>query len=197
MIKLNHRSILIIVFSLWCSTSFSQKLKFDVFLLGNKIGETTIERKDSDGIKRYSLRSNTDAKLLFVEKKSIMSTDVIYDRDGRFFYSLFQNIKNEEKFLTKVLSDNNKLTITRDGEQSIIPASVNYSSILLYFAEPQNLQKVFSERLGQFFQMIRQNDGTYLASVDGHTAIYTYKSGKLVALEMKGSLGSVMMKLAQ
>ena len=193
--KQANRSFLIIVFALWLSTSFGQKLKYDVFLLGNKIGETTIERKDSAGIKRYSLRSNTDAKVLFVEKKSRMSTDVVYDKNGNFFYSLFQNIKNEDKFLTKILWDNNKLVVNKDGAQTVIPSQVNYSSILLYFSEPPNLQKVFSERLGQFFEMVRQADGTYLASLDGHTAIYTYKAGKLIALEMKGSLGSVLMKL--
>jgi hypothetical protein len=59
------------------------------------------------------------------------------------------------------------------------------------------MQKVFSERLGKFFEMVRQSDGTYLASLDGHSAVYTYKAGKLIALEMKSTLGSVLMKLVE
>ena len=194
---LNHRGVLIRVFTLWVSISFGQKLKYDIYLLGNKIGEATVERKDSAGLKHYILKSTSDAKVLFVEKKSAMSTDVLYDKNGNLFSSLFQNIKNEDKFLTKVLCNNNKLVVNKDGENSIIPGSVNFSSLLLYFSEPTNLQKVFSERLGQFFEMVRQTNGTYLASLDGHSAIYTYKAGKLIELEMKGSLGSVLLKLVQ
>jgi uncharacterized protein with FMN-binding domain len=69
--------------------------------------------------------------------------------------------------------------------------------VVLYFSEPKNLQKVFSERVGQFFEIVKQADGTYLASLDGHSAVYTYKAGKLIELEMKSSLGSVLMKLVQ
>jgi hypothetical protein len=174
-----------------------QKLKYDVFLMGDKIGETIVERKDSAGLKVYSLRSNTDAKVLFVEKKSAMSTDVVYDKEGKLFSSFFENIKNEDKTLTKVFWDNKKLTVDKDGDKSVLPVAVNFSSLLLYFTEPPTMQKVFSERLGKFFQMVRQSDGTYLASLDGHSAIYTYKAGKLIALEMKSTLGSVLMKLVQ
>jgi hypothetical protein len=165
--------------------------------MGDKIGETIVERKDSAGLKVYSLRSNTDAKVLFVEKKSAMSTDVVYDKEGKLFSSFFENIKNEDKTLTKVFWDNKKLTVDKDGDKSVLPVAVNFSSLLLYFTEPPTMQKVFSERLGKFFQMVRQSDGTYLASLDGHSAIYTYKAGKLIALEMKSTLGSVLMKLVQ
>ena len=85
-----HRSLLTIVFILWCTSSFCQRLKYDVFLFGNKIGETIVERRDSAGHKIYTLRSNTDAKVLFVEKKSIMSTYVLYDKEGNCFLLPFR-----------------------------------------------------------------------------------------------------------
>ena len=156
-----HRSILIIVFLLWCLASFSQKLRYEVYLLGNKIGETTIERKDSAGLKHYLLRSSTDAKIFFVEKKSDMSTDAFYDSKGNLFASFFQNIKNEEKFLTKVFWDSDRLIVNKDGEKKVVPITVNFSSLLLYFSEPHNMQKVFSERLGEFFELVKQADGIY------------------------------------
>ena len=193
----NHKIFLIIMLSLWLMDSYGQKLKYNVYLMGDKIGETTIERKDSAGLKVYSLHSNTDAKVLFVEKKSAMCTNVLYDKDGRLFCSFFKNIKNDDTFLTKVFWDNNKLMVDKDGEKSVLPVAVNFSSLLLYFSEPPNMQKVFSERLGKFFEMVRQSDGTYLASLDGHSAVYTYKAGKLIALEMKSTLGSVLMKLVE
>ena len=192
-----HRSFLTIVFTLWFATSFCQRLKYDVYLFGNKIGETVVERRDSAGFKCYTLRSHTDAKVLFVEKKSQMATDVLYDKDGKLLSSHFQNIKNDEKFLTLSSWDNGRFLVNKDGTKTMIPGPVTYSSVMLYFFEPANFQKVFSERVGQFFEMIRQADGTYMATLDGHSAMYTYKAGKLMELEMKSSLGSVLMKRVQ
>ncbi len=187
-----------IVLLLCCITSFGQTLRYEVFLMGNKIGETTIERRDSAGCRHYLLRSITDAKVLFVEKRSDMSTDVLYDQHGKLFTSLFQNIKNGEKFLTKIFWEADKLIVNKDGQMSEVPITVNFSSLLLYFTEPHNMQRVFSERLGRFFDLAKQSDGTYSAKLDETTSTYTYKDGKLIQLEMsKGSLGSVFMKLVQ
>jgi hypothetical protein len=177
--------------------SYSQKLKYDVILFGSKIGETTIEQKDSAGVKRYILNSNSEAKMLFVDKKSDMNTNVSFDKDGNLLNSFFQNIKDDGTVLTKAIWDSSKLLVDMNGTKMSYPGPVNFSSVLLYFAEPKNLQKVFSERVGKFFEMVRQSDGTYLATLDGHSAVYTYKSGKLVALEMKSTFGSVFLKLVQ
>lgn len=193
-----HRSFLTTVFILWCTASFCQKLKFDVYLFSNKIGETIVERRDSAGQKRYTLRSHTDVKVLFVEKKSVMSTNVFFDKDGKLLSCAFQNIKNDERiFTTSVRDGTTRFFVNKDGEKTVVPAPITYSSIMLYFFEPPDMQRVYSERVGEFFQMVRQPDGTYLASLDGHFASYTYRAGKLVELEMKSSLGSIIMKRVQ
>lgn len=195
--KFHHIFFLTIVFSLWYSDSFGQKLRYDVMLFGGKIGETTVEQKDSAGIKKYLLRSTTEAKMLFVDKKSNMSTSVSFDKEGKLLSSFFQNIKDDGTLLTKAIWDSSKLLVDINGTKASYPGPVDFTSVLLYFGEPKNFQKVFSERVGKFFEMVRQSDGTYLATLDGHSAVYTYKAGKLVALEMKSTLGSVMLKLVQ
>jgi hypothetical protein len=188
---------MVVALSLYCGLALCQKLHYEVYLMGNKIGDMNIERRDSAGLMHYVLHSNTDAKVFFVEKKSSMSTQVCFDREGKLLYSFFQNIKDDGTILTKAIWDSSKLLVNKNGEKTEYKSPVDFSSVLLYFAEPKNLQKVFSERVGEFFEMVRQSDGTYLASLDGHSAVYTYKAGKLIALEMKSALGSVIMKLAQ
>ena len=127
-----------------------------------------------------------------------MSTDAFYDSKGNLFTSFFQNIKNGEKFLTKIFWESDKLVVNKDGEKKVVPIAVNFSSLLLYFTEPHNMQKVFSERMGEFFDLVKQADGTYTGHIGETTSTYTYKNGKLVQLEMsKGSLGSVFLKLIQ
>jgi hypothetical protein len=194
---LNNIFSLIIALVLVSTSSFCQKVRYDIFLMGSKIGETTIERKDSGELKHYILKSLSDAKLFFVEKRSAMCTDVLYDKKGKMLASDFENQKNDDKLSTKAVWQNNKLLVDKDGAKTELPNEVTVSSLLLYFSEPKDHQKVFSERMGEFFEIVKQPDGTYLASLDGHTAVYTYLAGKLTELEMKSSVGSIVLKLAR
>ena len=185
----------IVASTLWCSTAIGQKLKYEVTLFGKKIGETTVEVRDSAGGKYYKLRSTTQVKMLFMDKKSAMSTDVLFGHDGIMSSSVFKNIKEDGIILTEALWDKGKLTVAKNGEKSCVAGPVKYSSLLMYFAEPSNIQKVFSERMGSFFDLVKQAEGKYSAQMDNSSAIYTYTKGHLSELEIKSTLGSIYMRL--
>lgn len=189
-----HIHLLVIALLLY-STAMGQKLKYDILLFGKKIGETTVEMKDSSGIKHYILHSNSEVKMLFMNKKSDMCTDVLFGKDGVMSCSTFENIKEDGKIFTKAVWDKSKLLVDKNGEKVTLSNAVNYSSILLYFSEPTHLQKVFSERLGEFFQINKEAQGKYTAQTKSGTATYIYSNGKLTDLEMKSTLGSVFLKL--
>ena len=178
-----------------CSSVLAEKLKYEVLLFGKKIGETTVEVRDSAGGKYYKLRSNTQVKMLFVDKRSSMSTDVVFHKDGTLASSFFKNVKEDGIILTQAVSENTKVQVSKNGEKSTIPNPINYTSVLMYFAEPSNMRRVFSERLGVFFDLSKMSDGRYFAEMTGGSAVYTYKNGKLSELEMKSTLGSVYMRL--
>ncbi len=178
-------------------SGYAQKLKYDVVLFGNKIGETIIEQKDSGGIRRYILSSHSEAKVLFTDKKSSMIANVLYDKEGKLFFSYFEHIKEDEKILTQARWDKTKLLIDRNGKKTEIAKPVNNSVLELYFTEPKKTIEVFSERLGRVYSLIREAEGVYDAVIDGVTNIYTYKNGKLIELEMKKGIGSVYLRLAQ
>jgi hypothetical protein len=72
--------------------------------------------KDSNGIRHYMLRSSTEVKMLFMDKKSTMSTDALYDKNGVMSTSHFQNIKEDGKILTKTIWDKGKLLVDKNGE---------------------------------------------------------------------------------
>ena len=99
--------------------------------------------------------------------------------------------------LTRALWDSGRLLIDYNGKKEELPQLVNFSSLSLFFTEPKNLQKVFSERLGKIFEIVKGADGLYTAILDGNTTTYQYKNGKLIRLEIKGTLGSVCMLLSE
>ena len=177
-------------------SSHAQKLHYDVFLFGNKIGETTVERKDSGGVKHYTLRSYSRAKVLFVDRQSNMAADVLYDHDDNLFFSYFENIKEDEKILTQIHKDKEVLHIDKNGEKKNLKEPVKHSSLKLYFNEPKHIERIFSERMGEYFDIHQKSEGVYKATLDGLNATYIYRAGKLMEIEMtKGFIGTVYMKL--
>lgn len=192
----NRLILLLCTASLFCCCSLlGQKLKYEVTLFGKKIGETTVELRDSAGGKYYKLRSSTQVKMLFMDKRSSMSTDVFFGKDGVMSSSLFKNIKEDGIVLTQSLWDKGKLIVEKNGEKSCVPGPVKYSTLLMYFSEPSNIQRVFSERMGKFFDLVKEAEGKYSAEMDNSSAIYTYSRGRLSELEIKSSLGSIFVRL--
>ncbi|MBS1617820.1 MAG: hypothetical protein JST76_04845 [Bacteroidetes bacterium] len=194
---IQHRLILVFILAslCWSCALSGQKLRYEVTLFGKKIGETTIEARDSAGGKYYKLRSSTQVKMLFMDKRSSMSTDVLFSKDGIMSTSIFKNIKEDGIILTQAIWDNGKLIVEKNGEKSCVPGPVKYSSLLMYFSEPSNIRKVFSERMGKFFDLVKEAEGKYSAEMDNSSAIYTYSRGRLSELEIKSSLGSIFVRL--
>ena len=154
----------------------AQQLKYDVILLGDKVGETIIDVKDSAGYKHYTLRNTTDVKMLFWHKKSWMATDVVY---------------------AQTTNRSGQLLIEKDGTRTSLNSVVSYSTLPMFYSEPTNIKTVYSERLGEFFDLKKEGNGKYSAHTSSNNAVYTYANGKLAVLEMKSTLGSITMKLAK
>ena len=194
---LPKRNILIIILGFTCSNIFSQTLNYDVILLGKKIGSATVVKRDSGGFVRYHLTSQSDAKILGMDKKDDMATSAVFGKDGKMISSDFVNQKNKEHLATKAVWKANKLNIDKDGASSSFGEAATFSSLSLYFAEPHDHQKMFSERLGKFVEIRKESENKYKVSFGDYTAIYTYVSGKIKELQMKDDGGQVVMKLVE
>ena len=193
-----QKILVTILFLTSVTNAFSQKLKFDITLFGDNVGTITIEQKDSAGLKLYVMQSSLEAKVLFTKRSSHSNMRVVFDRDGNLLYSNYKNIKSDGTINTTSVQEGNKLKVEHNGEKSILDGPINLVSVLLYFNEPQKLNKIFSERAGKFFDMAKQEDGTYLAKLDDGQGRFTYKNGKLVQIEVsKGILGTVTIKAVQ
>jgi hypothetical protein len=189
---------LLTVASLLCAVAaFPQTLKYDIVLLGKTVGQTTVSKKQSGATIRYTLTSHTDARILSVGKKDDMSTSALFSSSGHMVSSSYDDVKNGEHHFTKTAAQGSKIAVNKDGTKSSVPGPVDFCSLSLYFTEPKDHQNFFAERMGQFYEIVKDGDHKYKASFEGYTAVYTYRSGKLVELQMKEALGEVVMKLMQ
>lgn len=189
-------------FSLLCflitPSSFSQKLTFDIFLFGNKIGQTVIERNvKNDSIITYTLNSASEAHIFFVTRKISLHYDIVYNR-GQLVSSYSKNTRNEEVHITTIRWENGNYLMKRDDGDFCLKPMVTCSTVKLFFTEPCDPKQVFSERMGEYRGIKKTGEGIYQAEMsDGLTYYYRYKNGKLMEFEMrKGLLGSVYLKPA-
>lgn len=187
----------VFLFLLLSNHSFSQKVGFDIFLFGNKIGQSSIEKSvKNDSITTYTLQSNSEAHIFFTTRKISLNYDIVY-KSSLLFSSYSEHNRNDERHITTINRQQNRTYILkRNNESFCIQPDIDCSTVKLFFAEPCNSQRVFSERLGEWRPLKKTGEGTYEADMkEGITYYYHYKNGKLVELEMKkGLLGSVYLR---
>ena len=190
-----HNYVLTLAILLGCCSGYAQTSKYDVFFMGKKIGQTVVERRDSAGIKLFSLHSTSRVKFLFWDKKFTLNGHVVVGRDGLMTVSTFENVKENGNSVTRTVYDKNKLIVDKNGDKKIMFGEVKFPSIFLYFFEPKDLQRFFYEPRGVFFEIKKEAEGLYTTELNSHSDKYTYRNGKLILVEMKNSLGSIFMKL--
>ncbi|MES2622756.1 MAG: DUF6134 family protein [Bacteroidota bacterium] len=175
----------------------AQKQNYDIELFGKKIGQTVVERTDDGkGKVQFKLKSVSEVNVLFTHKTSLMDFDVVY-KDGKLLSSYCKNVKDGITEVVTIVWEGTRYIIKKGEEVLQMNQLVDFSAINLYYNEPKNKSRIFSERLGKFCEFIKTAEGEYECKLaNGVNNIYRYKNGVLYELEMsKGA--SVFMRLAQ
>lgn len=185
------------VFLMFALFAAAQKHSYSIELFGKKIGQTIVERIDKgNGEVNYKLNSSSEANILFTKKTSALTFDILY-KDGKYVSSYCKNMKDGVVEIVTIAWNGTKYMIKKGEEAFNLNQQLDFSAIQLYFSEPVNHSKIFSERIGEFCSFKKTGEGEYVCKLEnGVTNIYRYKNGKLYELEMsKGA--SVFMKLIQ
>jgi len=186
-----------------CMTTFmvlpklfhAQVKLFDVVLLGKVIGETRVERQVLDsGEVHYTLRSKSEANVLFTTSKSDMYLSAIY-KNGSMLSSFCSVVKNGVKESTEIVKKGGQYVLKKNNNASMVAGTILHSSLQLYFQEPKSLINIFSERMGMFFNFINPKVNTYSCKIDDVNNIYRYRNGILYEVEMSKPMGSVFLRL--
>ena len=178
------------------SISFSQKLTFDIFLFGDKIGQTIVQKTvKNDSVTAYTLTSSSEAHVFFVKRKIYLHYDITFWK-SQLMSSFSKSIRNDEVHVTSIRWQGNKYNVDREDGTFTVKNAVDCSTVKLFFDDPCNQHQIFSERMGEFRVIKKTGEGTYESYMqDGITYFYRYKKGKLTELEMrKGLLGSVFLR---
>lgn len=170
---------------------------YDIFLFGNKIGQTVVARKDDgNGNVHYTLRSKSEANLMFTKKTSEVNFDITY-LNGKLISAYTKNIKDGVTEISNTIWQGTQYLIKKGSEILHLSTPIDFSSVHLYFTEPKGRTSIFSERMGEYCTFTKTADGVYECKLaNGVSNIYRYRNGVLYELEMsKGA--SVFLRLVK
>ncbi len=178
---------------LWQATIAQQK-KFNVVVLGKTIGHTTVTKKtDEKGFTSYHLANQSSITVMFQNRSSSMTFDIKYF-EGKLYSAQCRAMNNGELATTDISKDAHGYLVKKGNETKHITEAATFSSMELYFSEPINEKRVFSERMGEFVAFEKTAPGEYVNKLKDVTNIYRYRNGELYEVEMRKPLGSAYLR---
>ena len=166
-----------------------ESLYFNVVHKGKVIGSLNATKTLKDSITYY--HSSTT-----IETRIIKEIRLNYKYDVAFKKNMLESSKvditlNEKPHAkTRTLwKDSDYHVIKNDEDKETLTDSINYSTVQLYFKEPKNIDKCYSEQNGSFNTIIALGNHAYKKiNSKGRENIYYYKKGLLRKAKIDGGL---------
>ncbi len=192
-------STTLLLFFFSVSTFATDTYKYDMFLLGSKIGTIIVtHEKRSDGSDFFVMTSDARAKILWTDRTSKTRCEVVF-KDGKMISSVHDKVENTSgQRICKVTSDKNGYKGTVNGVPFTVGETPTYCVSSLYVQEPKNVKRIFYEPDGTFADIKKIAPDAYeFKSSDGNRNVYRYKDGQITEMEFHLTFVSVTVKRAK
>lgn len=173
--------------------------KYDMFLLGSKIGTIIVtHEKRSDGSDYFVMTSDAHAKILWTDRTSKTRCEVVF-KDGKMVSSVHDKVENTSgQRICKVTPEKNGYKVSVNGTLSTLSETATCCVASLYVQEPKNMKRIFYEPEGTFSDLKKIAPDAYeFKSSDGNRNVYRYKDGQITEMEFYLSFVSVTAKRAK
>ena len=169
-------------------------LKFDIVLKEKVVGQLHATKSFKDAKAHY--QSSTNITTRFIKDITVnYKYNVIFNTNTLEKADVHITVNNKPHAETKTQWLDNRYLIQKNEDKAVVfNKAINYSTILMYFIEPENVSFCFSEEDGSINTIISLGNHTYKkVNAKGKENIYYYKKGKLIKAEIDGGLISFQM----
>lgn len=176
--SLVKNSILCLCLFLIIGSASAQTLIYDVIKGGKNIGTMTVDRHNKNGQWTYSVDSKVNVSVMITVRLSFLLESVF--SGNQMISSSSKYIRDDKlKEASYVSWADNKYHINQDNERSVLENErINHCLSSIYFNEPTNVRRVFSERFAAFLDIKPTERHHYeLTLPNGRKNIYTYENG--------------------
>ena len=168
----------------------AQTNTFEVRIADHAVGTIEANRKLTGAAKSIIIR--TWIQVMF----SKVNSDIVSEYNNNILtnarVSRVSGKTGEDK-QTIVRRNGKEYTIIVNGEKSVLDTEIEECVADLYFAEPRQINRVFSETLGRFLPLKSLGGGVYeLILPEGKKNVFRYENGTLMSVEVNHTLGKAM-----
>lgn len=185
--------VVVICLLLTGSTKAQQsQVKFDILKNDKSIGMLQIEKKEAFPFTDYQLSSRIEAS--FIKKFRVNASEKFRYKDDKLIYSLVKRSINEKFKDPKELVFKENKYIIQDGEGNrVFPkAEINSNLVLLYFAEPVDINSVYCDNQQTMVDVQKTGINQYRVDFpDGASNVFHYKAGRCVQVDVYGKFFQV------
>tara|TARA_R110000868_G_scaffold65870_2_gene196773 strand:+ start:2888 stop:3505 length:618 start_codon:yes stop_codon:yes gene_type:complete len=164
-------------------------LTFDIINKNEVIGNLKATKTSTDTKTHYQSVTTISTKIL-KEIKVNYKYDVTYERNKLKKANVYIDVNDKPyaDILTNWEAKHYQIT-KNDKKEKVVEDEINYATILLYFNEPIDIERCYSEQDGSFNTIVPLGNHTYKKiNAKNHENIYYYKNGFLQKAEINGGL---------
>lgn len=164
-------------------------MTFDIINKNEVIGNLKATKTSTDTKTHYQSVTTISTKIL-KEIKVNYKYDVTYERNKLKKANVYIDVNDKPyaDILTNWEAKHYQIT-KNDKKEKVVEDEINYATILLYFNEPIDIERCYSEQDGSFNTIVPLGNHTYKKiNAKNHENIYYYKNGFLQKAEINGGL---------
>lgn len=174
-----------------------QEINFGVYFRDNEIGQVKITKQKKDTITLYKVRSEVEYKSWLYDYTRISNIDASFSENGLVHSEskVFED-GNLEAHTRTIKEKMKTYKCSSQGDETYtLNKDIFISSAFLYFNEPGNASKMFSETYQQLFDLKAIEKNAYEVDFPGSkTNRYYYDNGKLERVEVERRWFTIVFK---
>lgn len=150
---------------------------FKVMRKGSEIGWASVEKQTDSNTTTLTMGTEVKMTILFSYESS--AKEISQFQDGKLQHSYYYrktngNVKADRH--TRLVNNNYEVGESSKVRLNIAP--ITYNTLCMYFQEPVNISKVYSDNHQCYLEIVKESDGGYsITSSDGTTNTFYYQSG--------------------
>lgn len=161
-----------------------QTLRYDVIKGSKTLGEMIVKREINGSVEEISFESDVTFRLLFAFNLKFSQYEKF--NSGKLNWGkALSKLNGRTQKDSKIVNSSEGQMLTLDGITVEIHEPIKFSVSQIYFYEPKDGQKVFSQQFGQFLTFKKVGDHRYvLPSPDGDN-YYAYRNGICIRVDVE------------
>ncbi|CAM4268240.1 DUF6134 family protein [Zobellia nedashkovskayae] len=170
-------------------------LHYDIIMKDKIIGSLDTHQKTKGNVTTYQSFTSIKTRLL-------TTIEVDYKYDVTFSKAMLKKAKvsivvnSREHAETSTLWQNTQYQIIKNKKESTLQDSIQYTTVLMYFKEPKNIKKCYSEQDGTMNTIVSLGNHKYKKiNANGKENMYFYKNGILHEADIDGGLVSFAIRI--